>query len=196
MSKSSARAAEKQTFSNASTPSRCAATSGTVRPRPFGYCSVTITGTPSARAPSIRTPALLATLSKSTTAGLKPSCTSTTTSAARSRSSIRAGIRSDGPDRERPLAVRNVTARDGHADPTGQALPGERAVGGAALVAGLAHLPLRLRVDEADVRLGAGSERRRGDPERVPAGGHPHHQRGKVDEPGQHQSRVERREGG
>ena len=50
------------TFSSGSMPSgRCSATSGTVSPRPFGYCSVTTIGTPSASAPSIRVAVAFAT---------------------------------------------------------------------------------------------------------------------------------------
>ena len=67
---------------------RCSATSGTVSPSPFGYCSVITTGIPMASAPSISVAVAFAIRSKSGIALRKASWTSTTTSAVRSASSL------------------------------------------------------------------------------------------------------------
>src|SRR4051812_41887095 len=85
-SKPSASQALNTVLGSGSTPSRCSATSGTVGPRPFGYCSVTRTGTPRTCAPRTSVAARRATSSKPSITGRKPSWTSTTTRAVRSRS--------------------------------------------------------------------------------------------------------------
>src|SRR6266404_2418958 len=77
-------------FSIAAAPrGRCSATSAAVCPRPFGYCSVTSTGTPRAAAPWTRIPAARATRAYSKSTARYASWTSITTTTAASRSSRR-----------------------------------------------------------------------------------------------------------
>ena len=88
-SKPSASGAEKQTFSIGVRPwGSSSATSGTVFPRPFGYCSVSTIGIPTAFAPLTSAAVAWATWSKLGTAFRNPSWTSMTTSAARAGSSF------------------------------------------------------------------------------------------------------------
>ncbi len=101
--------------------------------------------------------------------GRKPSCTSTTTSAARSR--CNRAIRR--PPRERALAVDDGAAGDGQEHPAPQRAPGEAAVLRAALPAVLAGDPLGVEVDQREVGGLAGGDRGRRQLEQRGAGGHP-----------------------
>src|SRR5205807_7513414 len=189
-SKPSARTAEKTVFSmrgSCSSP-----TSGAVWPRPFGYCSLTSTGISRMRAPCSSL-ALDSATGRKRSYWRKPSWTSTTTSAARPRSSrvIGSPRGSRAHHREGPVAVRDGAARERQRDPPAHPAPGETAVLRAALPAVLACHPLLLEVHEHGVGRLAHGDPRGGHSEQRRPRAHPLDQRLQRELAGDDEPRVQ-----
>src|SRR5206468_1530128 len=112
---------EKAVLSTGATSSRRARSSGSVRPSPRGYCSVTSTGTPSRRAAAPRI-LMLRTISSRRSASIalkRRSCTSTTTRTG-------CGMTPPGGELDLPRRDRGVDADPGRAETLPLALTGIR----------------------------------------------------------------------
>src|SRR5580704_19355491 len=192
-SKPSARAAENTLFSIVRSPWR--PTSGAVCPSPFGYCSLTRIGSSRMRAAASSVEQARATAANESY-GRKPSCTSTTTSAARSRDSKLmtippSGSASGAHQRQRAVAVGNGARGERQQHATLQFPAGKAAVLRAALPAVLAGNPRRVEIDQHEVRLLAGRDRRGRQLEKGGSGGHALDQQRQIDDAREHEAGVE-----
>ena len=177
------------------------ATSATVSPSPRGYCSVTTIGTPSASAPRTRIAVRRGDVLEARRSPCgSASCTSTTTSAARSRSSRppvtgASRLRRRG-DRERALAVGDRAGGDRQQHAARAASrPGEAASSPSGSRSRPRRPPTRRRGRRGTRFAGSsGRDPRDRQPEQRAAARHPLDDQLEVEHAGQHELGVERRE--